>query len=297
VPGAEAPAPAPAPTPAAPADSGLQQPTAESGEIKALQEIGGAKWQPGLGLVSGEPEGKLGSGEAKKVEVPGFDQDTWFDDLMDEGFPHIGFGFPFNHYDFTWQNTAQQDTLGGLGFEFRFGAGFPIAEAVIPYLDAQVGFGKAGNDPNLLLFSGGDYEIWNVEGEIRAGLDLDVGWFMLGGYGGGFVDYYSPSVEFSGEPDDSGADFGPFFGAHTSLGSGLFVLLAYTWKRGRLDMARIRRIEIGGKPDEPGDGLTWAFYWEEREMPDPAPPGGTQEERLLQRHPIERTFGLEFRTF
>jgi tetratricopeptide (TPR) repeat protein len=294
---APTPAPAPAPVAAAPSDAGLQQPAGSDLEIKALQEIGGAKWKPGLGLVSGEGKGKsFGSGEAKQVEVPGFDQSTWFDDLMGEASPHIGFGFPFNHYDFAWQNSARQDTLGGLGFELRLGIGLPIEEAFIPYLDTQIGFGKAGNAPNFLLFSGGEYEIWNVEYELRLGFDLEVGWAMLGGYAGGFVDYYSPSVEFAGEPADSGADLGPFYGAHLRLGSEIFVLAAYTWKAGRLETARVRRLEIGGRPED-GDGLTWAFYWEERETPDAAAATDSMEERVLQRHPIERTIGLEFRTF
>ena len=37
------------------------------------------------------------------------------------------------------------DTLGGLGFELRLGLGFPIDQVLIPFLDTQWGFGKAGN--------------------------------------------------------------------------------------------------------------------------------------------------------
>ncbi len=294
---ARAKVPAPAPPPAAasepkPSDSGFAQQSSDV-EVKPLSEIGGAKWQPGVGLVSGEPApSNTASGSRKGVEVPGFDQSTFIDDAIGR----VAISLPFNHYDFRWVNQNAQDTLGGLGFEMRLGLAFPIAEAVLPFVDAKLAFGKAGNDPNFLLFSGGDYEIWNVDTDLRAGIDLELGWFMLGGYGGGFVDYYAPSVDVAGETDDSGADLGPFYGAHLRLGGGLFALIAYTWKAGRLETARYRRIEVGSQRED-DDELTWCFYWEERDNLGLAPVGASHEERVTQGFPIERTIGLEIRNF
>lgn len=279
--------------PAPPADSGFNPNLAQPGD-ESVKSVGGATYQPGLGFVQSS-DAKLGKAKSESaataISVPRLDQSSVWDNL---GFRY-NIGVAYASHKFNDQAGAQK-RLGGTLLDIRMGAGLRLFDLLVPSIDFDVSGGKFGEDTKLIFISGGNYEMWALNTGVRAGLDLDVGWFQLGGFGGGFLSYYSPSLEnLPLEPADSGTDKGPLYGARARLGHDFFVELSYAWRRGQNLTGRYRRIEIGGLDD---DGSGWSFYWEAREQPSGTPgAGASEQQRLLGAMPLNFSLGFSLRSY
>lgn len=288
-----APAAAPVVAPAAPADAGFAQPNA-SGD-QAFTGVGGAAYQPGLGFVQGGDASASTvktDGVPNNISVPKLDQSSVWDNL----YTRYNFGLSYTSYKFETL-TAGQKKAGGLTLDLRMGVGLPLWGFLIPSVDVGVSGGKAGESPHLLLISGGDYEMWALNTDARAGLDLAPwDWLQIGGFAGGFLSVYKPSLEnLPGEPSDGGTGKGPLYGARARLGHDFFVELSYAWRVGEHATGRYRRIEIGGLDD---DGSGWSFYWEAREQPkQTAGAPASQDERLLGSMPLNYSLGVSLRNY
>jgi hypothetical protein len=278
--------------PAAPADSGFN-PTIAQPTDDSVSAVGGAKYQPGLGFVQGTDAnlGKIkNEGAPAAINVPKLDQSSVWDSLG----LRTNFGLSYTSYKLN-DHLGAQKKLGGLMLDVRVGAGLRLWDLLVPSIDFDVSGGKFGEDTHFLLISGGNYEMWALNGGARAGLDLDVEWFQLGGFGGAFLNYYSPSLEnLPLEPSDSGKDAGALYGARARLGHDLFVELSYTWKRGQDMTGRYRRIDVGSMDDDGG----WSLFWEARERPSATPgAGATQQQRLLGAMPLNFSLGFSIRGY
>ena len=286
------PAPAPsAPTePAPPADAGFN-PNIGQGADESVSSVGGATYQPGLGFVQSS-EAKLGraktEGAPAAIKVPKLDQTPIW---------HLrhNIGLAYTSYKFNDVAGAQK-RLGGAMLDIRLGASRRLFDLLVPSLDFDVSGGKFGEDTKLIFISGGNYEMWALNAGARAGLDLDLGWLQLGGFGGGFFSYYSPSLEnLPLEPSGSGKDAGPLYGARARVGHDIFVEVSYAWRRGQDLTGRYRRIEVGGLDD---DGGGWSVYWEAREQPDGTPgAGASQQQRLFGAMPLNFSLGFSLRSY
>jgi len=279
--------------PPAPVDAGFNQPSAQS-EPQPLSSVGGANFRPGLGFVLGGDPGAGNvktDGSAATLSVPSLDQSS----IWDERHFRYNVGLSFTDFKFNTQSEGQKK-LGSLLLDLRFGESLPLWGFLVPSIDFGLSGGKFGESPKLLLFSGGNYELWNFNGDARFGLDLSLGWFQLGGFGGGFLSYYVPSLEnLPNEPSVSGKDAGPLYGGRVRLGHDLFVELSYTWRVGELATGRYRRIELGELDD---DDSGWSLFWEAREQPkDLAPSTATQEARLSGGMPLNYSLGFSFRNY
>ena len=293
-----APTPPPAPAaPAAPADAGFNQPTGQADGQAALSSVGGATYRPGLGFVQGS-DPSTGSVKTDKsassLKVPSLDQSSVWDNK------HFRYytGLSYADYKFNTQ-TEGQKKLGGLLLDIRLGESLPLFDFLVPSVDLGVSGGKFGEKPLALLISGGNYEMWNFNGDARFGLDIAVGWLQLGAFGGGFVSYYVPSLEnLPGEPSVSGRDTGALYGGRVRLGSETFIELSYTWREGQHATSRNRRIDFGSVDEDDGSG--WSLFWESRERPkdgDLAPSTATQQDRLIGGMPLNWTLGLCLRDY
>jgi hypothetical protein len=288
--------PPPAPVaaePSAPIDSGFN-PTIAPTADDTVSSVGGAKYQPGLGFVQ-NTDGKLGplknEGTPSTIGLPKLDQSSVWDSLTFRS----NYSLAYSSYKFNDVGGAQKK-LGGLLLDVRLGAGLRLFDLLVPSLDFGLSGGKFGEDTKFLLISGGNYEMWALNGQAQAGLDLDIGWFQLGGFGGAFYSLYSPSLEnLPLEPSDSGKDVGPLYGARARLGRGLFVELSYAWRHGQHMTGRYRRIEVGSM-DEDGGG--WSLFWEAREQPSSTPGAGVPEQqRLIGAMPLNFSLGLSLRSY
>ena len=290
------PAPAVVQASASPTDAGFNQPSAQADTTAALSAVGGATYAPGLGFVQGSDAtpGTLSvDTKPKQLSVPSLDQSTVWDDRQFR----YNVGLAYADYKFN-TNTAGQKKLGGMLLDIRLGEALPLWQIVIPHLEIGVSAGKFGESPLLLLISGGNYELWNFNGDARVGLDINADWFELGAVGGGFVSYYIPSLEnLPGEPSVSGRDSGLLYGGRARLGHDVFLELSYTWRDGQYTTGRNRRIEFGSADDEGGG---WSFYWEARERPKDsqlAPSGASQAERLIGGMPLNWSLGFCLRNY
>lgn len=285
----------PAPTAAPPpADAGFSQPSATSSGDQAIGTVGGASFQPGLGFVLGDATASTvkTDGVPTNIRVPKLDQSSAWDNL----YLRYNVGLSYTSYKFE-SLTAGQKKTGGLMLDLRFGAGLPLWGFLIPSIDVGVSGGKVGDNPKLLLFSGGDYEMWALNTDARAGLDLAPwDWLQIGGFAGGYFNLLAPSLEnLPGEPSDSGSGKGPLYGARARLGHDFFVELSYAWRVGEHATGRYRRIEVGGLDD---DGSGWSFFWEAREQPKQTAGGmASQDERLLGTMPLNYSLGFTLRNY
>ncbi len=286
-------APAPAPSSAsAPVDAGFTQPSAHA-DGQPLTAVGDASYAPGLGFVQGG-DAALGNvktdGTASKLSLPVLDQSSVWDNRR---FRYNG---ALSYSDYKFAATTGQKKLGGLLLDLHLGMSLPLFDdLLVPSVDLGVSGGKFGESPHVLFISGGDYELWNVNGDARFGLDLHVSIFQLGGFGGAFLNYYSPSLEnLPSEPGQSGKDAGPLYGARARIGDNTFLELSYTWRVGEHATGRYRRIEFGALDDE---GAGWSFFWDAREQPGVAPNTASQDERLIGGMPLNYSLGFSLRNY
>jgi len=283
-----------APAAPPPTDTGFTQPSASTGD-QAFNGVGGAAYQPGLGFVLG------GNGTAStvktdgvpiNVKVPKLDQSSVWDNL----YMRYNFGLAYTSYKFETQTAGQKKT-GGLMLDVHLGAGLPLWKFLVPSIDVGFSGGKVGDSPKILVFSGGDYEMWALNTDARVGLDIaPLDWFQIGGFAGGYLNVYSPSLEnLPGEPSGGGTGKGPLYGARARIGHDFFVEVSYAWRVGEFATGRYRRIEVGGLDD---DDTGWSFYWEAREQPkQTAGAAASQDERLLGTMPLNYSLGLSFRNY